>query len=99
VEWTFDYRGEGDKIVYTAVGNTVTRQVFSGGQPASKPVKVQLKEQPGFYQFIFDISPTRISLRDNGHNLLDEFTRTDSSVDLGKIGFRGDISIFLEQLR
>ena len=97
-EWTLDYRGPGDKIAYTAGGHTLTRQVISGGS-ASTPVKAQFKEQSDIYQFILDVSPTRIVVRDNNNNLIDEIKRSDPSADLGKIGFRGDMAIRVQPLR
>jgi hypothetical protein len=98
-DWVLDYRSEGDKVTYSASGKTLTRQVVTGGSAASGQVKVQFTERPDTYHFIFDISPTRIIVRDNGGNPIDEVKRTDSSVDLGKIGFRGEISITVQQLR
>ena len=97
-EWTLDYHGPADRIAYTAGGHTLTRQVISGGN-ASTPVKDQFKEQPDVYQFILDVSPTRIVVRDNSNNVIDEVKCSDSSVDLGKIGFRGDIFIRIQPLR
>jgi hypothetical protein len=35
-------------------------------------------------------------VKDNGNNVLDEVKRADPSVDLGKIGFRGEISLTVE---
>ncbi len=99
VEWTLDYRSEGNKITYSASGKTLSRQVVAGGSPASSQVKAQFTERPDTYHFIFDISPTRIIVRDNGGNPIDEVKRTDPSLDLGKIGFRGEISITVQQLR
>ena len=98
-EWTLDYRGEGDKITFTADGHTLIRQAISGGSVVSKPVKTQFKERSDIYQFIFDISPTRIVIRDNGNNVIDQVDRPDTSIDLGKIGFRGEISINVQRLR
>jgi hypothetical protein len=98
-EWTLDYRGAGNKIVYSASGNVLSRQIVIGGKPASNLVKVQFKQQAEIYHFIFDVSPARIVVRDNRGDLLDEVTRPDPSVDLGKIGFRGEISVSVEQLR
>jgi hypothetical protein len=97
-EWTLDYRGEKDKIIYSVEGNMLSRRVISGGT-ASQPVKTQFKERSNIYQFIFDIAPTRIVVRDNGNQIIDEFERPDPSVDLGKVGFRGDISISVQRLR
>lgn len=94
-EWTLDYRGQGDKITYSVSGNTLSRQTVTGGNATSNHIKFQ--EQPNIYLFIFDISPTRIIVKDNGNNVLDEVKRADPSVDLGKIGFRGEISITVEQ--
>ena len=97
-EWTLDYRGAENKISYTAAGHTLTRQVISGGS-AGTPVKNQFKEQSDRYQFILDVSPTRILVRDNNNNLIDRVQRSDPSVNLGKIGFRGDIAIRVQPLR
>jgi hypothetical protein len=97
-EWTLDYHGPENKISYTAAGHTLTRQVISGGS-ASTPVKAQFKEQSEIYQFILDVSPTRIRVRDNNNNLIDEVKRSDPNVELGKIGFHGDIAIRVQPLR
>src|SRR5262249_3453527 len=97
VEWTLDYRGDAEKIVYSAAGNVLTRQVVTAG-PASTPVKVKFRELPDTYRFTFDISPARIVVRDDSGNAIDEFVRPDPSVQLGKIGFRGVISVSIEQL-
>ncbi|HEX8798022.1 MAG TPA: hypothetical protein VF772_05385, partial [Terriglobales bacterium] len=97
-EWTLDYRGAENRISYIAAGHTLTRQVISGGS-AGAPVKVQFKEQSDRYQFILHVSPTRIVVRDNNNNLIDDVKRSDPSVDLGKIGFRGDIAIRVQPLR
>ncbi len=99
VEWTLDYRGEGDKIIYSASGKTLSRQVVTAGSPASNQFKAQFTERPDTYHFIFEISPTRIVVRDNGGNLIDEVKRSDPTLDLGKIGFRGEMSITVQQLR
>jgi serine/threonine-protein kinase len=98
VEWTLDYRGEAEKIVYSVAGTTLTRQVVTTG-PAPQPVKVKFNDLPSVYRFSFDISPDRIVVRDNSGKAIDEFVRPDPGVQLGKIGFRGDISISIEQLR
>jgi hypothetical protein len=97
-EWTLDYRGAENKISYTAAGHTLTRQVISGGIAAT-PVKAQFKEQSDRYQFILEVSPTRIVVWDNNNNLIDRVKRSDPSVDLGRIGFRGDIAIRVQPLR
>ena len=97
-EWTLDYRGAENRISYIAAGHTLTRQVISGGS-AGAPVKVQFKEQSDRYQFILHVSPTRIVVRDNNNNLIDDVKRSDPSVDLGKIGFSGDIAIRVQPLR
>src|SRR5215471_18920051 len=99
VEWTIDYRGEGEKIIYSASGSTLTRQIVSAASADSKPVKAKFKDQPNVYRFILDVSPTKIIVRDSAGGTIDEVSRPDANVDLGKIGFRGEISISIEQLR
>jgi hypothetical protein len=97
-EWVLDYRGAGDRITYSASGKTLSRQIVTGGSPASGLIKAQITERPDTYNFIFDISPSRIIVRDNGGNPIDEVKRSDSSIDLGKIGFRGELSVTVQQL-
>ena len=99
VEWTLDYRGEGDKILYTVTGDTLIRQSITGATSVSNPVKAKFKDVPKIYRFILEVTRTRIVVRDSGGNTIDEVLRPDPSADLGKIGFHGEISISIEQLR
>ena len=99
VEWTLDYRGEGEKIIYSASGSTLSRQIITAASADSQPVKTKFKDQPNVYRFILDISPTKIVVRDSAGKTIDEVSRPDPNLELGKIGFRGDMSISIEQLQ
>ena len=98
VEWTIDYRGEGDRVLYWIDNKTLHRIAYSDGHPIKDEV-IKPLSQSGDYHMVFDVSPQRVVVSDSSGEKLDEFERLNPSVGLGKIGFHGEIAVTVQQLK
>jgi len=96
VEWTIDYHDNGDKIVYTIDDNAFHRIGYKDGKPVSEQVK-ELTKHSGDYKLTFEISGHHVIVSEAGGAKLDDYERPNSSTALGKIGFKGEIDVIVQQ--
>jgi len=95
IEWTIDSHDAGAKIVYSINENTFRRTVYVNGAPVSDLAR-DLSRHSGDYHFTFDVSASHIVVSESGEKL-DDYQRPDAGVALGKIGFKGEIAITVQQ--
>jgi serine/threonine protein kinase len=91
VEWTIDDRGA-DRIVYWIDRNKLHRVIYKEGASAAEQVK-DLAIHSGDYKLVFEITTHHVIVSEAGGARLDTVDRTNPGVPLGKIGFKGEISV------
>ncbi len=96
LEWTIDYRNNNEKVIYSITDNTLRRTSYKGGTAASDQAK-DLSKYSGDFHLIFDVSARHIAVTEAGGDKLDDYDRPDPSAPLGKIGFKGEIAISVQQ--
>jgi hypothetical protein len=96
VEWTVDYHDNGDKIVYTIDDNAFRRAAYKDGKPVSEQVK-ELTKHSGDYKLTFEISGHHVIVSETGGAKFDDYERPNSGIALGKIGFKGEIDVTVQQ--
>jgi hypothetical protein len=96
VEWTIDNHENGDGIDYYIEDNTLHRDVYKNGTAVSKD-KIEFAKHPKDYVLTLDVSPQRIIISEAGNGKVDQYDRTNPGAALGKIGFKGEISITVQQ--
>jgi eukaryotic-like serine/threonine-protein kinase len=96
IEWTIDYSGSNDKVVYSITENTFHRTVYVGGAPIADQAK-DLSKHPGDFHFTFDVSARHIAVSEVGGDKIDDYERPNPSSQLGKIGFKGEIAVTIQQ--
>lgn len=100
VEWSVDYHGDGDRVMYWIDDNVLHRRALRAGVSQSNDSNVALPARPGdVYRLILNVSPFRISVSDETGRQLDEFDRPNANAPLGKIGFLGSLSLSIKQTR
>jgi serine/threonine protein kinase len=95
VEWVIDSR-DNDRIAYTILDNTFTRTVYKDGKVVSTDKK-ELIKHPKDYKLTFDVSTQRIVVSEAGNGKLSEIERPNANTALGKIGFKGEIAVTVQQ--
>lgn len=95
VEWTIDNR-DGDKIVYSIANNTFHRTAYRAGKAISEQTQ-ELKKHPRDYRLTLEVSARHIVVSEAGNGKLDDFERADPGVQLGKIGFKGEIAVTVQR--
>lgn len=95
VEWTIDNR-DGDRIVYSIINNTFYRTTYRDGKPVAEQSK-ELKKHPKDYQLAFDVSSRHVVVSEAGNGKLDDVERANPGTPLGKIGFKGEIALTVQQ--
>ena len=96
VEWTIDYHDDGNKVICSIENNTYHRTTYKDGKQVSEQTK-ELSKHPKDYKMTFDVSSHHISVSEAGNGKLDDFERPNSSAPLGKIGFKGEIAVTVQQ--
>lgn len=92
-EFVIDYHGGKQKLAYTIEGSKFERREFQQNGPG-KSVSLQMKSPAGpNFTLVLDVSKAQIVVRNAAGEVLDSFDRPYADADLGKIGFRGSISI------
>jgi antitoxin (DNA-binding transcriptional repressor) of toxin-antitoxin stability system len=94
VEWTIDNR-DGERIDYSITGNTFRRAAYRNGKPVSEHTK-ELTKHSKDYKLTFEVSARHIIVSEALNGKLDDFERPDPGVQLGKIGFKGEIAVTVE---
>jgi serine/threonine-protein kinase len=95
-EWTIDFSGADDKVVYSITENTIHRTVYVGGAPISDKAK-DLSKHQGDFHFTFDVSARHIAVTEVDGDKIDDYERPNASAPLGKIGFKGEITVSVQQ--
>jgi serine/threonine protein kinase len=96
VEWTIDYHDDGNKVICSIDDNTYRRTTYRDGKAVSEQTK-EMSKRPKDYKMAFDISSHHIGVSEAGNGKLDDFERPNSSAPLGKIGFKGEIAVAVQQ--
>lgn len=96
IEWTIDNLSSNEKVVYSITDNTFRRTSYKGGSAVSDQAK-DLSKYSGDFHFIFDVSARHIAITEAGGDKIDDYDRPDASVPLGKIGFKGEIAVSVQQ--
>ncbi|HET9283166.1 MAG TPA: hypothetical protein VFR24_14495, partial [Candidatus Angelobacter sp.] len=95
IEWVIDSTGN-DKVVYTIAENNFHRTVYVNGSPVSDRAK-DLTNHTGDFHFTFDVSTKHFSITDASGEKIDDYDRPNASTPLGKIGFKGEIAVSIQQ--
>ncbi|HET9284295.1 MAG TPA: protein kinase [Candidatus Angelobacter sp.] len=95
IEWVIDSTGN-DKVVYTIAENNFHRTVYVNGAPVSDRAK-DLPNHTGDFHFTFDVSAKHFSITDASGEKIDDYDRPNASAPLGKIGFKGEIAVSIQQ--
>ncbi|HKD80998.1 MAG TPA: protein kinase [Candidatus Angelobacter sp.] len=95
IEWTIDY-ASGDRIVYSINDNAFHRLAYHGDSPVSDQAK-DLSKYPGDFHFTFDVSARHVAVTEAGGDKIDDYERPNPGVPLGKIGFKGEITVTVQQ--
>jgi hypothetical protein len=96
VEWTIDNHENGDGIDYFIEDKTFHRVAYKSGKAISE-YKAELAQHPKDYNLTFDVSAQRIVISEAGNGKLDDYERPSASASVGKIGFKGEISVTVQQ--
>lgn len=96
IEWTVDYHDDGNKIVYAIDDNAFHRVAYKGGKPVSEQIR-HLSKHSGDYKLALEISSHSITVSEAGGATLDDYERPNSNGPLGKIGFKGEIALMVQQ--
>ena len=91
-----DNRDSGEKVVYSITENTFRRTAYKGGTAISDQAK-DLSQRSGDYHFTFDVSARHIVVTEAGGGKLDDYERPNAGTPLGKIGFKGEIAVSVQQ--
>jgi hypothetical protein len=96
IEWTIDNHDNTEKVVYSITENTFRRTSYKGGSAVSDQAK-DLSKYPGDFHFTFDVSTRHIAITEAGGDKLDDYDRPDPAAALGRIGFKGEIAVSVQQ--
>jgi eukaryotic-like serine/threonine-protein kinase len=95
VEWTIDYRDDGNKVICWIDDNTYHRITYKDGKAFLEGQKVMSKH-PTDYKLTFDVSSRHISVNEADNGKLDDFDRPNSNAPLGKIGFKAGVEVMVQ---
>jgi eukaryotic-like serine/threonine-protein kinase len=93
IEWVIDFQNAGNQVKYTIEGTRFVRQQFVTGKLQPNAARPELENVGESYHLRFEISKTQIVIRDGAGNLIDSVDRPNPNAELGRIGFKGEISI------
>jgi tetratricopeptide (TPR) repeat protein len=96
IVWSIDNHDSGEKVVYSITENTLRRTAYKGGTAISDQAK-DLSQRSGDYHLTFDVSARHIVVTEVGGDKLDDYERPNAGAPLGKIGFKGEIAVSVQQ--
>ncbi len=90
VVFVADYRGEGNRIVYTLDGHNISRRIYADGHSAADARSPHGMEGSSIYHLIVQITPAAVVIRDRKGKVLDSVKRAGPP---GKFGFLDEVAL------
>ena len=91
IEWEIGRKDDRNRVVYQLDEHKLSRRAYVNGAKADHTANHAMKGD--VYELRFDITPTRIVIRDANGTVLDDYSDANADFTAGKFGFKGDVRL------